>query len=196
MHSYLIDEEIKKRYFLISISLATLSGWLFSRILLYLPFSIPWWVETPSVLGFFGLYLWLLENHLWNKWPFKHLAWFNIPDLNGNWNVSITSSYQNFEIVTQAKAVIRQTASLLCISLETENSRSYSTSGCLLKTERLNSFELTYQYINQTKSNAIATMENHSGTTWLTIQNDRLIEGDYYNGRGRLQYGKIRFSRI
>jgi len=195
MHSYLIDEEIKKRFFLITIVLAIVSGWLFNQILSYLPFSIPWWMETPSVLGLFGVYFWLFNNHLWNKWPLKHLAWFKIPDLNGKWDVLITSSYQGFEEEIPAKAVIRQTATRLCVSLETDRSRSYSTSGSLLKTERLNTFELIYQFINQPKPDAIFTMANHYGTTWLTIEDNQSIEGEYYTGRGRQQFGKIRFYR-
>lgn len=194
MHQYLTEENVRQKVFVGSAILSVFSGWLFSRIILILPFDIPWWVETPSVLGFFGLYIWLFDNYIWKKRPFNKIGCLYVPDISGEWDVILMSSYKGFEEKTSAKAIIHQTATKLCVSLETDNSKSFSTAGALLKTDRINCYELTYQYVNQPKPEAVKTMEIHCGTTWITLSKDKM-EGEYYSGRGRQQFGKVIFYR-
>jgi hypothetical protein len=196
MHTYQVNDDIRRRVFLLSGVLAIPSARLLSLAVEFLPFKLPWWIEIPSVLGFFGLYIWIYDRYLWNIWPFRKLMWFQIPDLHGKWSAIIKSSYQGFEETTQAVSTIRQTASKLFVGLQTNQSSSYSIYGILMRTERLNTFELIYHYINQPKADATDTMSIHQGTTWLRISEDlQSMEGEYYSGRGRQHFGRISFTR-
>ena len=196
MHPYLTEEDVRTRVFIMCAILAVGSGWELSQFLIGLPFSVPWWIETPSVLGFFGFYMWLYNNFLWKIWPFSNLEWFCIPNLNGKWKVKITSSYKGFEEVIPASATIRQTATKISIALRTDNSSSYSTSAALLKTEHLSTYELKYHYTNYPNPEAVNTMEIHHGSAWLGIEkNNDHMNGDYFTGRGRQQYGKLCFLK-
>ncbi len=196
MHPYLIDDEMRTRVFLVIAAVSVLASWLFHILLVSLPFEIPWLVETPSVVGFFGGFLWIYNNHLWKAWPFRLLPWFFIPNLNGRWKVKIISSYKGFNEEKEAIATIRQTAVRMCISVKTNNSFSYSNSASLMRTERVSTFELLYNYVNQPSADATETMNQHYGTTWLILEEDgRCLEGDYYSGRGRKNFGKITFIR-
>jgi hypothetical protein len=196
MHPYQVDDDIKRRVFILSGILAIVSARLLSLGVDYLPFKLPWWIEIPSVLGFFGLYIWIYDRYLWKIWPFRKLIWFQTPDLNGEWSVTIKSSYAGFEETTQARGTIRQTASNMCVALQTDQSSSYSIYSVLTRTERLNTFELIYHYINQPKADAVDTMSIHQGTAWLQISdNFQSMDGEYYSGRGRQHFGKISFTR-
>jgi hypothetical protein len=196
MHPYQVNDNVRQRVFLLSGVLAILSARLLSLAVDYLPFKLPWWIEIPSVLGFFGLYIWFYDNYLWKNWPFRMLKWFQTPDLNGRWSATIKSSYKGFEDTTQGVSTIRQTASDMVVALQTDQSSSYSIYGSLMRTERLNTFELIYHYINQPKADAVDTMSIHQGTAWLRISEDlQTMEGEYYSGRGRQHFGKIVFTR-
>ena len=196
MHPYQIDEVIRTRIFIISAALSIGSAWLFNFFTTALKFSVPWWIETPSVLGFFGLYVWLYNNWFWKKWPFRKLSWFYIPDLSGKWNVTIKSSFKNFEEETLAWAMIRQTASKMSISLDMPQSKSYSAFAIISRIERQNTFEMIYHYENHPKPDSKETMSIHKGTTWVQIADDiQTMNGDYYSGRGRQHFGSILFVR-
>lgn len=195
MHPYQVDEEIRKRVYLFSTLFAVASSYLLSILINKSAIPIPWWMETPSVLAFFGLYIWLYDSLLWKIWPFCKLSWFRTPNLNGQWQVEIKSSYKDFD-VTKGVAIIRQTASRLSIALQTKQSTSSSCQGILTRAEKLDTFELIYHYVNKPKAEATGTMSIHHGTAWLQISEDtNCLEGDYYTGRGRQQFGSIVFKR-
>jgi len=196
MHPYQVDDKIRQRVFILTAILAVLTARLLSLLVMNLPFAIPWYIEIPSVLGLFGAYIWFYDHVLWKYWPLSKLGWFQIPDLNGKWNVIIKSSYGGFEDTTNAIATIRQTASKICIGLQMEKSSSYSIHSVLTRIDRINPFQLIYHYINQPKADALKTMAIHQGTTWLDISDDlKVMEGDYYSGRGRQRFGTIKFTR-
>jgi hypothetical protein len=196
MHPYQTDEKIRQRVFVITAILAIITARILSLVVGYLPFSIPWYIEIPSVFGFFGGYLWLYDQILWKYWPFCYLAWFHIPNLNGKWTVVIKSSYGEFGETTNATSTVRQTATKMCVSLEAGQSSSYSIYGILARTERIKPFQLIYHYINLPNADAMKTMVMHQGTAWLNISEDlQMMEGEYYSGRGRLRFGKVVFTR-
>ena len=197
MHGYQVDESIRTKVTLLAATLAIGLTWVFYVLTTNWSIKIPWWIEAPSVLGLFELLRWLYNNHLWNKQPFRKLAWFYIPDLSGKWNVTLKSSYKGFEETTKATALIRQTAVKMCITLTTDQSSSYSLYGIIDRVERSNTFELIYQYINSPNPESVETMNIHRGTTWVTISDDnQSMEGEYYSGRGRQHIGKISFARL
>lgn len=196
MHPYQIEDEVKTRVFIVAIVFSIVAARLLSLLLINLPFAIPWWVETPSVLGFFGFFILAFNKVLWKTKIFQKIEWFYIPNLNGEWKTEIRSSHKGFEEPLFSKISIQQTASHISITMDTEESISYSVSAILLKSKKLNQFELTYNYVNQPKADSISTMNIHMGTVWVQVSNDcKHLDGEYYSGRGRQNFGRIIMNR-
>lgn len=194
MHTYHTGEEIRTRAFTVSGILAIIAARLFHLLTQQLLPDIPWWIDTPSVLGFFGIFIWLYDNHFWKCWPFRILPWFYIPNLNGLWKVETKSSYTGFDEIIQASGLVRQTASKICIALQTDQSFSHSIFAALVRMDRFNAFELMYYYLNHPKADSVETMSVHYGTCWMRISEDTVrLEGEYYSGRERQNYGTITF---
>lgn len=197
MHPYQIDEQIRVRVFLVAAFLSIVAARAFNLALQNIPFSIPWWLEAPSVLGFFWFFIWLFDNHLWKMRPVQNVRWFHIPNLNGTWVTEIKSSQLGFEKSIQARVIIRQTATRISTSMESDLSISHSVHAALLRTDKLSKFELTYNYMNQPKADSLSTMNIHQGTAWLYVSNDgNTLDGEYYTGRGRQSFGRMTLKRI
>lgn len=197
MHSYQIDERVRINIFIISAILATAAAWVLYIILNKIPFKVPWWIDLPSVLGLFGLFVGLFDQYWWKSRLVQNFPSIAIPNINGIWKVTINSSYSNFSSPIQAKAVIRQTAFNISISVESDYSCSHSVTAALLCTNRLNVFELIYFYINEPAPDSTRTMSIHHGTTRLKLSEDgNNLEGRYYSDRGRQNYGSIIFVRV
>lgn len=196
MHPYQTDGELRTRVFLIAASLSVIAARGLSLAVQFLPFSIPWWVEMPSVLGFFGLFVWLFDNFFWKSRLVQSIEALQIPDLNGVWQTEIKSSYAGFDQPIQANAIIRQTASKICIALETDRSLSYSIHAALIRADKVSKFDLTYNFINKPKADSLSTMSAHFGTAWLLVHDScEEIDGEYYSGRGRQNFGRIVLRR-
>lgn len=196
MHQYLIPDEIRLRVYIITSGAALLSAWLLSRMIAAIGFPIPWYVDTPSVLAFLGLYLALYDRLLWKTRPIHALPWLQIPNLSGTWNVHLRTSHEEFGSPQVGTATIRQTFSRISISLDFPLSSSCSFTASLLRDDALSPFELLYHYQSNPKPGAPSTMAIHYGTTRLSVsENASCLTGDYYTGRGRLNYGSIEFTR-
>jgi hypothetical protein len=194
MHQYHFEEGNRKSIYLIISIVSILLAYLL-YIFVFMHIYIPWWVETPSILGIFGFLIWIYKIFLWNKFPFSYLSFTKIPDLNGEWKVIIESSFDNFQN-TNGKAYIKQNAYSMNICLETKNSKSFSEFIEIRNGNDNQSFDIIYTYINKPKSKAKSTMEIHTGTVHLTT-NIHLtnLDGYYYSGRGRKNFGDIHFIK-
>ena len=96
MHPYQIEEKIKTRIIITAFVLSIALARIFSLVAENLPIKIPWWIETPSVLGFFGLIIFSYNRWFWKTKFFQSLEWFYIPNLNGIWKAEILSSHNDF----------------------------------------------------------------------------------------------------
>jgi len=176
--------------------MAILSALFLSRALEAIPITVPWYVETPSVLGFFGFFYWLYDRYIWRSCLFQRLTWLSIPDLNGSWEINVRTSHRDFQTETSGFATIRQTSSSIAIQLRFPESTSSSHTASLMRSDPLAPYTLIYIFQSIPKPKAISTMEIHLGTTQLAISDDQSkLEGDYYTGRGRNNYGSIEFHR-
>ena len=156
----------------------------------------PWWLDVPSVYGFFGILLFAYDRFLWNHWPFSRLPMFKIADLSGTWQLEIRTSHDEFAQSVTGRALIRQSASRMSISIETTQSTSHSLTASLLPLERLHDFELTYHYRNDPKPQAPPSMESHYGITALRFSGTPVrLQGEYFSGRGRQQHGVVALTR-
>ena len=191
MHSYEIEGRGR-----VAISLAVASiliTWFLHAALDAIDIQPQWWLSVPSFAGCYSGLNWFFDRYLWRLGLLSKLKLVHLPDLNGKWVGEVESSYSQDGSVHSVSVVILQRWSKMVLRLETEHSRSHSITASLRTTDLPNP-ELSYQYVNEPKSNAPGTMEMHRGTAILeTIGSD--LKGDYYTGRGRGEVGTIKLSK-
>jgi hypothetical protein len=118
-----------------------------------------------------------------------------VPNLNRTWNGYVTSSFDEHATKYDATLKIFQNWTRVSIVLETNYSKSSSLIAAIV-TEDPNGMVLSYEYLNEPKPNAKHTMHTHRGTAMLTIQSNRkALEGQYYSGRDRQNFGILKFER-
>lgn len=192
MHPYVTDSRNSSRIvfflFMLSVGVAWTYVWFSNKF----GWSLPWWLEAPSILTVFGLLYWLFDTRLWrNKWIRPLIA---VPDLNGSWSGNLTSSGNGHTTATSVQVTIQQSWTEILICLETTTSVSHSFSASLFS-KRENVPFLCYQYLNRPKNSAPESFRGHPGTVDLRLENENLLKGDYYSGRGRQTYGCIELRR-
>ena len=163
--------------------------WVLHLVLNELIQSPPWWVSAPSMLAVYSILLWSFDHYLWKFGLLRRLKLVSVSDLNGKWVGELESSFDQVGETHEVTVTVKQRWSKMVVLLETEHSRSHSITANLRINDLINS-ELTYQYLSEPKSNAPSTMETHRGTATLLVT-EYGLEGDYYSGRGRRQYGTI-----
>lgn len=193
MGPYSIDTNERKNILLILAIISIVFSWSFYKILGSYKISLPWWIEGPSVLFFYGLLFIIFDKLLW-----KHLRKIKLvkaPDLNGEWIGNLKSSFDNHSGEIRATLKIFQTWTKIKILLNTDQSSSYSETASIVIDAPEGKY-LSYQYINEPKSNAVGTMSIHRGTVRLFFNEVKnTLEGEYYSGRDRQNFGSLYLER-
>jgi len=159
-----------------------------------LSLTVPWWLDTPAVFGFYGLLYYGLDSWAWRV-P-RIAAVLRVPDLRGTWRGTIRSSRNSFEDEHAVIVVITQSWSTIRIVLEGPWSISHSVAAHVTDGLGTESFEIAYQYANMPRAGAPTAMHAHVGTAHLRLSSDaQLLEGDYYSGRDRQHFGHIAIRR-
>ncbi len=195
MHQYATDSN-ERAYVPVVIALTSVvMALLLHRGLLALDLTIPWWVDAPSVLGFYGMLYYMFDRRIWRLGVLRKLGVIGVPDLNGAWQGYIVTSFDNQASKYAADVRIRQNWSRMSISLKGERSKSCSVMAMML-TQNRDAIELTYEYQSEPTHRAASTMHTHRGMARLTLSLDRTtLEGEYYTGRDRLTTGGMRLTR-
>jgi len=195
MHPYTTDSNERKFVPLFIAVLSILVAWLLNRATGAMQFTLPWWIDAPSVIGFYGLFYTIFDRCLWRISIFRKIKLTRLPNLNGTWKGYLASSFNKHEAQYNATIEINQSWTQIGIILETENSKSHSLIAAILM-ENPSGTVLCYEYLNEPKPNAIATMHAHRGTGRLTLKrNGRVLEGEYYTGRDRQHFGILYFEQ-
>ena len=136
-----------------------------------------------------------------------------VPEFSGEWEGYIKTSYggeigeealhefndSNAEMQRVAATLhIDQTWRKISVHLSTANSESDSTGATILTKEGLWP-SLTYQYGNEPDVDSEDSMRSHDGTADLSLKEDGetdVLEGFYYTGPGRENYGEMYFERV
>ena len=195
MHPYSIDTDEKRQILLFLAVASVLTAYLLNWAVTLAGMTIPWWLDAPSVMGFYGILYWLFDNYLWairyrGRWGLSQ-----VPVLRGTWEGNVSSSHDQFKGLTDCKVIIYQTWDSILICLETNNSKSESKSGSISLNSK-HQKKIAYTYTNIPTVSSIKTMQIHTGTTELTLSEDgNCLEGNYYTGRGRVSYGCIKLTR-
>ena len=191
MHSY--ETEGRGKVVVAIIAVSVLLVWLLHVGLAATNFEPRWWLSVPSFAGCYSVLYWLFDRYLWRLGLLRRLGLIRLPNLNGKWVGAVESSYNQDGRAHSVSVVVMQRWSKVLVRLETENSRSHSVMASL-RTVDLPNPELSYQFVNEPKSNAPGTMGMHRGTATLELIGSGL-EGDYYSGRGRGEVGTIKLRR-
>jgi hypothetical protein len=163
MHPYVAESRNCGSLYITMTILVVASAWLFQEFVTLLLIDLPWWVESPSVLGFFGICWKAFDLYVWRWKISRWVGWTEAPDLCGDWQVAVETQVNNQSKVAKGEAKITQTATHLSVVIRWEQSRSYSAAG-VIQQGRSGEPELIYQYINEPHPDAPAMMQIHRGT--------------------------------
>ena len=75
----------------IGVILAWLLHWTFQALRVI----VPWWLDAPSVMGFYGLLYSIFDKYLWRLKPMRKIGLVKVPDLNGTWKGYVSSSFND-----------------------------------------------------------------------------------------------------
>mgnify|MGYP005843069849 CR=1 FL=1 len=183
MNAYSIDTNERKNILLILAMISIAFSWSFYKIISSYQISLPCWVESSSVLFFYGLLFIIFDKWLWQY--FGRIKVVKTPNLNGECIGNLKSSFDNHSEEVKATLKIFQTWTRIKILLETNQSLSHSEAASFIIDTPEGKY-LSYQYINEPKSNAVETMSIHRVTVRLFFnERKNTLEGDYYSGRDR-----------
>jgi hypothetical protein len=189
-----VDVDGRKTVPLFMAATSIVCMWFLSYLFTMWSISLPWWVEGPSIVGLYGLFYSFFNERVWRLSLIQRML--KIPDLRGMWRGYIQSSYDNFESKIDAKMEIRQNWTRMLVTMQTQMSKGYSL-GAMIITHGSDEMVLSFEYFNEPKPTATSAMHMHGGTTRLTIAPDfRSLDGDYYTGRDRRNYGILHFERV
>lgn len=153
--------------------------------------TLPWWVDAPSTLGFYGTLYALFDRSLWRNRLVRKLGLVRIPNLTGRWHGYVLSSFDGHVKRHDMMITIFQSWTQISVFLTTDTSISRSCAA-VIQLDDPDGLSLTYQYQNQPLANAMRTMHMHYGTAMLRMsEDDTVLAGDYYAGRDRRTFGRI-----
>lgn len=168
--------------------------WLLDYASSLIEFDPDWWATLTSFGAVYVAVRWIAVRYAWRVTYLRSLGIVGVPDLNGEWQGYVRSSATEFKDTHNATLRIAQQWSTISVTLETEQSHSWSTSA-ILRSQGVECAELTYTYVNEPKAHAGSTMHAHRGTATLKLDGSSL-EGEYYTGRDREAYGTIKVNRL
>jgi hypothetical protein len=190
MHGYSTDSGERRVVPLLLASAAIILAWVSSRILAITELSVPWWLDAPSSLAFYGILYSLFDTYLWRNGLVSKLGLARIPNLAGRWNGYLISSFDGHAKRHHFAINIFQSWTHIAIFLTTATSMSRSCAA-IIQVDDPDGVALIYQYQNQPLADAMKTMHMHYGTAVLKVSNGDCLSGDYYAGRDRRTFGRI-----
>ena len=175
--------------------LAIALAWASSKFLAVAQLSLPWWVDAPSSMAFYGALYAFFDRYLWRNNFVHKLGLVRIPDLTGRWRGYLLTSFDGHAKRHDLMIHIFQSWTQITVYLTTPTSMSRS-SAAVIQVDDPEGAALVYQYQNQPLADAMRTMHMHYGTAMLRISNGGCLAGDYYAGRDRRTFGRICCKRV
>ena len=156
--------------------------------------AVPWWLDAPSILGFYALLFGIYNSAAW-RWKILGFQLSGVPEIRGTWYGEIVSDYAG-ETRREGMIFIAQTWSKIAICFENEVSRSYSRMASLNVTPGVNE-GLIYEYANDPANGSATTMHGHRGLAFLRLAQDgETLSGEYFTGRDRNTSGRVALRKL
>ena len=195
MHGYSTDSSERRVVPLLLALLAIALAWVSSKFLAATRLSVPWWLDAPSSMVFYGALYTLFDKYLWrNSLVFK-LGLVRIPNFAGRWRGYLITSFDGLGKRHDLMIDILQSWTQITVYLTTAKSMSRSCAA-MVQVDDPEGVALIYQYQNQPLADAMRTMHMHYGTAMLRISHGGCLAGDYYAGRDRRTFGRICCRRL
>lgn len=195
MHGYSTDSSERRVVPLLLASLAIALAWVSSKFLAAAHLSVPWWVDAPSSMAFYGALYTLFDKYLWRNSFMHKFGLVRIPNLTGRWRGYLITSFDGHVKRHELLINIFQSWTQIAVFLTTATSISRSCAA-VIQIDGPEGVSLIYQYENQPLANAMRTMHMHNGTAMLRFSNGECLAGDYYAGRDRRTIGRICCKRL
>ena len=150
-----------------------------------------------SLLGagvVFSILYWVLNTCAW-KWPAIGML-LKVPDISGTWDChgKTIASDGTIKYEWDAEVTIVQSWDKLRIRLATKHSTSNSIAAALSH-DSVDGFILLYHYRNDPQTEAVE-LQPHPGCCVMTIAKDiSSARGEYFNGRGRMTFGTMNWTK-
>lgn len=202
MHSYSTDvsrlkiiSKIGAASFLVSLLLIKLFNTLIQKILTLAPYldKTPY-ISSLTIFGVsFTFFYFVFDKVLW-KISIKGTTLSKTPNLRGKWSGYVIVKRDGKRAKTYLDIEIKQTWTLISITLKTKNSssRSRSVAASIFTSED----QLIYYYFNVPCSTYEESMHKHYGVTTLNIIENKKLEGEYFNCPDRGTYGDIFLEKM
>jgi hypothetical protein len=169
---------------------AIVLAWATSKLIAAAHSSVPWWLDAPSSLAYYGALYALFDKRLWRNALLRKLGLSRIPNLAGRWRGYLVSSYDAHQKRHEVPLQIFQNWTQIVIFLTTASSISHSRSA-MIQLDDPEGVSLIYQYENHPLSYATKGMHMHYGTAMLRLADNDTLAGHYYAGRDRRTFGRI-----
>ena len=190
MHGYSTDSSERRTIPLLLALLAIALAWASSKFLSVIHLSIPWWLDAPSSMAFYGALYTVFDRYLWRSNFVRRLGLVRVPNLEGRWRGYLITSYDGHAKRHALMINVFQSWTQIIVYLTTATSMSRSCTA-VIQIDDPEGAALIYQYQNQPLADAMKTMHMHYGTAMLRISNEGCLTGDYYAGRDRRTFGRI-----
>jgi hypothetical protein len=162
-------------------------GWGFARVFSGLPF----WVETISPLGAYGLLYAFFERVAWRWPPFRLLGIVSVPDLRGRWEGEQLSSYKDSRgkpLASHVVLEVRQTFSAVSTCTYYHRWNDAHSASCFLDIE--GQLYLVIIFESEPGIRHDGSDKAHKGVARLSyIPEQKVIRGTYFNSNGN--FGEI-----
>jgi len=196
MHPYSIDSEERAQIPFYLTGIAVLLAWLVFLLVTHCLGNIrlPFWLEIPGTGAMYAAVYTLFKHYGW-RWKWVHrLSIVKVPDLQGEWRGSLSSSFDKNAATHHVDVKIAQNWTHISIKL----SSSFSDSDSLVAAITTGSeVVLSYQYLNTPKPHAKQTLHIHRGTAILKLsENGSQLSGEYYSSRDRQNYGALELNKV
>ena len=131
MHGYSTDSGERRVVPLLLASVAIALAWVSSRILAVTNLVVPWWLDAPSSLAFYGALNSLFDRYLWRNGLVSKLGLVRIPNLAGQWHGYLVSSFDGHENRHHLVITIFQSWTHIAVFLTTATSMSRSCAAVI-----------------------------------------------------------------
>lgn len=172
MHGYSTDSGERRIVPLLLASVAITLAWLSSKILAVMHLTLPWWLDAPSTLGYYGALYALFDRNLWRNRLVRKLGLVRVPNLTGRWSGYLVSSFDGHVKRRNLMINIFQTWTQIAVFLTTDTSISRSCAA-VLQVDDPDGLSLTYQYQNQPLAKAMKTMHNEFGVRFRLVESSK-----------------------